>query len=41
MTKEIYMCAFCDRVLNSSDGCVQCNRIDGAITFDEWIGSAS
>jgi len=41
MSADIYMCAFCDRVLNGPGACVQCGRIDGAITFDEWIGSAS
>ncbi len=41
MSREIWMCAFCDRRLEGAGGCVDCGRIDGAITFDEWIGSAS
>jgi len=36
-----YICAFCDARRNRSTACPECGEIDGAMTFDEWIRSAS
>jgi len=36
-----FICAFCDARRNWTGTCPECGEINGAITLDEWIRSAS